>query len=180
MGFCQGACTPGEGHPIAPPSTARAHFCKSHDLFQLRIASFCYLFILPRCLYAAFRAGPKAGASLPKQLQWWWFPLYFLSQQVNKWFVWGNLNNAILSTELFLWLVTSKSASLLPPSTSGWCEAYKAWQQAQGLWAGPCFGLKGEGGGVPKELKWHLSLLHHPQSACLGLDHARISELSSI
>lgn len=53
---------PGEGCPVAPPCAARGYFCKRHDLaelFQLRIASFCTLFLLPRSCVCSFQSRVK-------------------------------------------------------------------------------------------------------------------------
>lgn len=60
--FYPGACTPGEGHPVAERRAAKGHFCNRHDsadLLQLRIASFCALFLLPRSCVCSFWSRVK-------------------------------------------------------------------------------------------------------------------------
>lgn len=104
--LCPGVCMPGEGRPVVPSCAARGHFCKRHDLaelFQLRTASFCTLFLLPRCCVCSFQSGVKGRCLSAKAIAVMTIPsVFFFSQQVNTWFVWGNLSSALLSPTLFL------------------------------------------------------------------------------
>lgn len=69
--LCPGARMAGEGRPVAPPCAARGHFCKRDDLaelFQLRIASFCALFLLPGCCVRSFQSRAKGRCLSPKAI----------------------------------------------------------------------------------------------------------------
>lgn len=98
--LCPGACTPGEGCPVAPHCVARGHFCKRHDpadLLQLRTASFCTLFLLSGCCVHCFRSGVRGRCLSAKAIAVMTIPSVFFAHRDNTWFAWGNVSSAILS-----------------------------------------------------------------------------------
>lgn len=62
--LCLGACTPGEGCPVARPCAARGHFCKRHDpadLLQLRSCILLHLVSFPKVLYTQLSKWGQKG-----------------------------------------------------------------------------------------------------------------------
>ena len=173
--LCLGACTPGEGCPVARPCAARGHFCKRHDpadLLQLRSCILLHLVSFPKVLYTQLSKWGQKGVLICQSNRSDDDSQRIFSHQDNTWFVWGNISSTILSKNLsptlFLSLVTAKLAPLLPSllQTSTTVVVQSIQSMAAGMGAlgwTLSFSLQGEGGGVPQELKCHLSPLHHPQ-----------------
>jgi len=85
---CPGACTPGEGRSVASPCAARGHVCKRHDpaeLFQLRTASFCAWFLLPRPCVCSFQRRVKGRCLSAKATAVTMIPsvLFFLTKSTH-------------------------------------------------------------------------------------------------